>query len=73
VCFHRARKIKIESSTEEFLQVFEVQVLSGGANVALSGNATQSSTWKNILSKFGPAQAIDGDLTSFSHTADSNS
>ena len=46
--------------------MFEVQVFSSGINVAQSANATaiQSST----LGRFGASNAIDGNVTSFSHT-----
>lgn len=71
-CFHVGQKVKIEASTEEPIQVFEVQALSGNVNVALGKTATQSSTLKTNNDKFGADNAIDGDSVTFSHTGDAN-
>jgi len=72
-CFHVGQKIKIESSTSEPIQVFEVQTLSEGVNVALGKIATQSSTVQDNDGKFGADKAIDGDKVTFSHTRHGNS
>ena len=54
------------------IQIFEVKVTSSsGANIALNGSATQSSTFSNDQDKFGANNAVDGDLVTMSHTADS--
>ena len=47
VCFHKGQKIKIEATTNDAIQVFEVEVLSENTNVALGKTATQSSIFKN--------------------------
>ena len=63
-----AKKVKIQSTTSMPLQMFEVQVIASGTNVALQGTVRQSSVYKNNEEKFGPANAIDDDVSSFSHT-----
>ncbi|KAL3796404.1 hypothetical protein HJC23_004201 [Cyclotella cryptica] len=65
-CGTRARKVKIESTTQQSIHVFEVQVFSSGSNVAVGKAATQSSTFQN----FGASRAVDGSAKSFSHTKD---
>ena len=67
-CYPKASKLKIESTTGEQIQMFELQVLSSGANIALNKDAHQSST----LGSKAAFLAVDGDITTFSHTADSN-
>jgi hypothetical protein len=54
--------------------MFEFQVISSGANVAINKVATQSSTYNNQAS-YRPSKAIDGDSPTFCHTqsGDSNS
>ena len=66
-CYYpNAMKVKIESTTGEMLNMFEVQALSiDGVNVALNKAASQSTT---LNTKFA-SLAIDGDETTFSHTA----
>eukprot|EP00804_Cyclotella_cryptica_P011127 CCRYP_019061-RA/>CCRYP_019061-RA protein AED:0.09 eAED:0.09 QI:216/1/1/1/0.83/0.69/13/1964/1704 len=64
-----AKKIKIESTTGEQIQVFEVQAFSGGSNVALEGSANQSSTLNSNV-KFAASKAIDASYSTFSHTND---
>jgi hypothetical protein len=64
-----AKKIRLESTTGEHLQLFELKALSSNTNVALQGTATQSSNWGR---RFRASNAIDGDENSFSHTNDSN-
>jgi len=49
------------------LQFYEVQVISGGTNVALQGTATQSSTYLDV-STYDASFAIDGSNSTFSHT-----
>lgn len=58
------RKVKIESTTRQVVSIAEMQLLSSGVNVAKDGKARQSSTHK----AFAAASAIDGDLSTFSHT-----
>ena len=65
-CINQARQVKIQASPGEQIQVFEVEVMSSGVNVASS--ATQSSTLRSFVAD----RAVDGDEKSFSHTADSN-
>eukprot|EP00804_Cyclotella_cryptica_P004998 CCRYP_018313-RB/>CCRYP_018313-RB protein AED:0.03 eAED:0.03 QI:1251/1/1/1/0.81/0.83/12/1175/1018 len=66
ICNLFARHVKLEATTGQNIHVFEVQVFSSGENVALNKNAFQSSTYGN----FNASRAIDGDLSSFSHTND---
>ncbi|KAL3787821.1 hypothetical protein ACHAWO_012293 [Cyclotella atomus] len=69
-----AKRIRLSSTTGEVLQMFEFQVISSGANVAINKVATQSSTYNNQAS-YRPSKAIDGDSPTFCHTqsGDSNS
>jgi hypothetical protein len=74
-CSNAIQKIRIESNTQEKIQMFEVQVLDlSGVNTAAGKDAAQSSTF---VSKSGrsldASNAIDGDSTTFSHTNDANS
>jgi hypothetical protein len=66
-----ARKIRVQSTTMEQIQMFELQAFSSGTNmnIALSGSAIQSSTLHNAT-KFAASNAIDGNSLSFSHTDD---
>lgn len=78
------RRVKLHQSlTGKPIQVFELQVISsGGSNVAIGKTATQSSTLnassksrksaKISLRNFNAANAVDGNLTTFSHTDDAN-
>jgi hypothetical protein len=68
-CGTQARKVKIESTTQQSIHVFEVQVFSSGSNVAVGKTATQSSTFQ----KFDASRAVDGSAKSFSHTKDAYS
>ena len=45
----------------------EFEVFSNGVDVALTGTATQSETYKD-QERFGPDHAIDGSESDFSHT-----
>eukprot|EP00804_Cyclotella_cryptica_P007675 CCRYP_001308-RA/>CCRYP_001308-RA protein AED:0.08 eAED:0.08 QI:258/1/1/1/0.37/0.33/9/235/705 len=65
------KKMKLESTTEEPIQIFEFQAYSSGTNVALLGSSTQSSLL-NGNSRFKSSNAIDGNNATFSHTAASN-
>ncbi|KAL3787484.1 hypothetical protein HJC23_001134 [Cyclotella cryptica] len=64
--------VKLESTTGEYIHIFELLAYSSGRNVAPQGLASQSSTLKNDL-KFAASNAIDGSNTTFSHTVDANS
>jgi hypothetical protein len=64
-----ADKVRLESTTSKQLNIFEVEVYSSGANVAMSGTASQSSTLKD---RFAAGKAIEGDSSTFSHTNDSS-
>eukprot|EP00956_Cyclotella_meneghiniana_P002322 scaffold2614_cov85-Cyclotella_meneghiniana.AAC.2 len=60
------KKVRIETTAGEYLHMFEIQALSSdNLNVALNKTASQSST---LNTKFA-SLAIDGDATTFSHTA----
>ena len=56
-CTEFANKIKIQSSTGEPLSLREVRVYSGEVNVAIGGNATQSS---DLNDDSGASKAVDG-------------
>ncbi|KAL7507478.1 hypothetical protein ACHAXN_004659 [Cyclotella atomus] len=66
---YNAKKIRLESTTGNHLQLFELKALSSNTNVALQGTATQSSNWSQ---RYTASNAIDGNENSFSHTMDSN-
>ena len=62
-----ASKVKIQSTTGNVIQLNEVQVISGGVNIAIGKTATQGSTYRN-KAKFVASNTIDGDMATFSHT-----
>jgi hypothetical protein len=64
-----ADKVRIEATTGEQLQMFEVQIYESGSNVAPQGSASQSSDYN---SNFEASKAIDSSNSTFSQTADSN-
>jgi hypothetical protein len=68
-CNYNTRFIKLESTTGQQIQVFEVRVFSSSFNVTKGGNATQSSTYKN-LETFNASMAIDDNVITFLHTYD---
>jgi hypothetical protein len=70
-CYPAAEKVRLESTTGEQIAIFELQAYSFGTNVALQGTAIQSSDRFNgeVL---GASRAIDGNITTFSHTNDAN-
>ena len=67
-----ARYVRIELPGRQLLQLAEVEVFSGGTNVALAGAATQKSTYADAAA----GRAIDGNTDgeyvrgSVAHTAD---
>ena len=65
---HEARKVKIELSSGEDLNLIEVQVYSSGNEIATNKVASQSSTLKDNAPKFGAGRAVDGLMNTFSHT-----
>jgi hypothetical protein len=67
------KKVKIEGTTNQPLNIVEVKVFSNGADVAPQGITSQSTTYLNNNSKYGAGQAIDNNPADFSHTAVSNS
>jgi hypothetical protein len=67
-CYPRARIVKLESTTDKPIHIFEVEVNSSGNNIAVGGVAIQSSTFKS----FGASLAIDDDINTFSHTNDNS-
>jgi hypothetical protein len=64
----RANKVKIQAATKWPIQVFEVFVVSEGSNVAVGKSATQGSTHNN-KPWMSASKAIDGNNSTFSHTA----
>ena len=69
VCYPNTKKIRLESTTGQHIQLFEVEAYSAGVNVAKDTSyATQSST----LKQFFASNSVDGDVTTFSHTNDGN-
>ena len=68
-CYPTASKIKLSSTTGEPLQLFAfVAEDPNGADLTTGKTATQTSTLKNNIDRFGPANAVDGDPDSFIHT-----
>ena len=67
MCYPLASKVKLQSITGEPIAIFEIEVMSSGVNVAEGSTASQSSTFKN-KPQFEASSAVDGDLSSFSHT-----
>eukprot|EP00956_Cyclotella_meneghiniana_P021517 scaffold39309_cov61-Cyclotella_meneghiniana.AAC.1 len=68
-CYPTARKIRLTSTTGEYLQLFEfVATDPSNADLAINKTATQSSTFGNNIVKYGPANAVDGDRISYTHT-----
>lgn len=71
-CFNNTSSIKIQSTTNEPINLFEVKVISVDKNnISQGGIATQSSTLQG-LSKFAASRAIDGNKATFSHTQGGN-
>jgi hypothetical protein len=66
-----AKRIKLEATTQAPIQMFELQSFSGGSNIALGGNASQSSTFNNN-NNFAASKAIDGSNSTLSHTSTSD-
>ncbi|KAL3790827.1 hypothetical protein ACHAWO_010666 [Cyclotella atomus] len=64
VCAGPFSKVKIQGTTNTYINLYELQVLSGGTNVALEKGASQSST----LNAFAASRGVDGSSTTFSHT-----
>ena len=67
-CTHSGTKIKIQSTTGKPLSMREVRVFSGGINVAIGKNATQSSDSND---ESGASKAVDGEWRTISTTGDS--
>ena len=63
-CVDSFNKVIIQSTRDDYLQLYEVQVMSGGINVALNNPAIQSSTWLAHAASRG----VDGDNSTFFHT-----
>ena len=69
----QARYVRIELPGEKkMLQLAEVQVFSGSQNIALSGKASQSSTYTDAAARRANDGGTEGDYAkgSVSHTAD---
>jgi hypothetical protein len=64
VCASPFNKIKIQATTTTFIQFYELQVISGGTNVAVNKAASQSST----INPHVASRGVDGSSTTFSHT-----
>jgi hypothetical protein len=60
-----ASKVRIESTDDEPIQLYEVQVFSSGMNVVISGIVTQSSDYDDDYLAYN---AIDDNTTTFSLT-----
>ena len=63
--------VRLESTTGEQIQVFEIETKSFGNNVALNGTARQSSTLRESIDHIA-SNAIDGNTQTFSHTDDAH-
>jgi hypothetical protein len=57
----------LESTTQQYIQIFELEAYSSGVNVALQGTATQSALY-HANPRFDASKAIDGINSTFSHT-----
>jgi hypothetical protein len=66
-CYPRASVVKLESTTGDKLNAYEINMYSSGNDIAASGTATQSSTF-NDKTIFEAYRGIDGDSTTFFHT-----
>ena len=64
------KKIKIQSTTDLAINMFELGAFYNGSNVALGNAANQSSTFNEDNTKFGANNAVDNDTTTFSSTND---
>lgn len=67
-CLPKPKKIRLKAKTGADIQVFEVQAVSSGNNIAKNKRANQSSTYRF----FSASRAVDGNMLSFSHTRDMN-
>ena len=63
-----ASKVKIQLDTDKDIALFEVQVLSGGYNIASDASVYQSSTLQNNNVLFGANNAVDEDNATYSQT-----
>jgi hypothetical protein len=70
-CYPGVRKIRLNSNTGTQIAMYEFEAYSSGVNVALQGTAVQSSNRNNGEVLYA-SNAIDGNLTTFSHTNDLN-
>ena len=61
-----AQIVKIQGTSSEPIQVFEVEVLSNNKNVAVGKSASQSSTYQ---SRTPASNAVDGSNSTLSHTS----
>lgn len=69
MCAPRVRKVKVISTTSDALQMMEVRVISNGINVAIGKPAYQSSDYIRPNGETIQASlAVDGDLSTFSHS-----
>lgn len=69
LCNPTAMKVKIQATTGENIQIFEIGVFSKDDNVAVGKSASQSS----VLKHFVASRAVDNDTNTFSHTSDADS
>ena len=65
-CYPNAMKLKLESTTGQPIQLFEIEAFSAGINVAKNADAIQSTTFE----QFYASNAVDNDSATFSHTND---
>ena len=63
-CYPNARFVKLESTTTNPIQIFELEILSDGDNVASDATALHSDTFRGN----DASNAIDGDYDTYSHT-----
>jgi hypothetical protein len=63
-CVGPFNKVKIQTTTDTYLQLLEVLVISGRSNVATRKAAVQSSTLSNYVAAYG----VDGSNATFFHT-----
>jgi hypothetical protein len=67
-CYPDTKSVKIETANKELLNILEVKAVSlDDVNVALSGTASQSSTYMAGMTRLA-SYAIDGNEATFAHT-----
>jgi hypothetical protein len=79
LCYKKIKTVEINRTSKSDkhppIELRELQIYTGGINIAQQGSAYQSSTYQGAwqadgwLSDFGPSKAIDGDTSTYSSTS----